>query len=109
MTPERWRQVEEIFQAALDRDPLSRVAFLDVACGGDAELRREVESLLSAHHSDDRLLESGALKHAARDLAGDMPRLSSGKRLGAYELIEQIGAGGMGEVWSTLDPPLRPP
>jgi hypothetical protein len=43
---------------------LSRAAFLDAACAGDAELRREVESLLRADHSDDRLLESSALKHA---------------------------------------------
>jgi serine/threonine protein kinase len=107
MTPERWRQVDEIFQAALDRDALTRAAFLDRMCAGDAELRREVESLLGAHHAGDKVLESDALKQAARDLAGDMPRLSPGQRLGAYELIEQIGTGGMGEVWRALDPPLR--
>ena len=107
MTPERWRQIEAIFQAALDRDVSAREAYLDQTCAGDPELRREVDSLLSAHQPDDQFLESSALKHAARDLAGDMPRLSAGDRLGGYELIDQIGAGGMGEVWRALDPPLR--
>jgi hypothetical protein len=75
MTPKRWRQVEEIFQAALDRDASTRQAFLDRMCADDAELRREVESLLGAHQPDGGLLVSSALKHVARDLAGDIPRL----------------------------------
>jgi len=107
MTPERWREVERIFHGALDRDPSMRSAYLDAACAGDADLRHDVDSLLGAHDSDERVLESSALKHAARDLARDAPRLSPGQRLGAYELIERIGAGGMGEVWRALDPPLR--
>ena len=67
MTPERWQEVERIYQAALDHDPSARSAFLDEACAGDAELRREVESLLDAHKPDDRFLESPALD-------GDCPR-----------------------------------
>jgi eukaryotic-like serine/threonine-protein kinase len=105
MTPERWRNVERIFQAALDREASERSAFLDDACAGDAELRREVESLL-AHRPDDRSWESGALKEAARTLADEAPQAARGQRLGSYELIERIGAGGMGEVWRALDPAL---
>jgi predicted RNA-binding Zn-ribbon protein involved in translation (DUF1610 family) len=48
MTPERWKQIEEVFQAALEREADQRAAFLDKACAGDAELREEVESLLEA-------------------------------------------------------------
>ena len=66
MTPERWREVERIFQAVLDREASERSAFLDDACAGDAELRHEVESLLDGHRPDDRFWESGALKKAAR-------------------------------------------
>jgi hypothetical protein len=46
MTPERWREVEELFQSAMDREPGACSAYLDRACGADRELRREVESLL---------------------------------------------------------------
>ena len=107
MTPERWKQVEAIYQAALDFDEAARPAFLAEACGADEGLRHEVESLLEAHRSEDRFLESGALNIAARGLAARMPRASAGQRLGAYQLIELLGAGGMGEVWRALDPGLR--
>lgn len=46
MDPERWRQVEEVYHAALEREPKARAAFLDTACGSDRQLRREVESLI---------------------------------------------------------------
>ena len=42
MKPERWRQIETVCQQALTRAPEARAAFLDEACAGDAELRREV-------------------------------------------------------------------
>ncbi|HEX8687120.1 MAG TPA: hypothetical protein VF654_11480, partial [Pyrinomonadaceae bacterium] len=58
MTPERWQQIEEIFEAAAERDPRERRAFLDAACGGDAELRREVESLLAHQQPTGNLIST---------------------------------------------------
>lgn len=107
MTPARWKEVEPIYQAALDRDAAARPAFLAKACAGDDDLRRDVESLLEAHGPQDRFLESGALNVVARELAMHAPRAAAGQRLGAYELVEFLGAGSMGEVWRALDPGLR--
>ncbi|MEW6213135.1 MAG: hypothetical protein AB1631_32860, partial [Acidobacteriota bacterium] len=49
MKPERWKQIDEILEAAIDLGPARRDAFLDRACAGDEELRKEIESLLAAH------------------------------------------------------------
>ena len=48
MSPERWQQIEVLFQAAVERLPQERPAFLAQACDGDERLRREVEALLAA-------------------------------------------------------------
>src|SRR5262245_19095917 len=61
MTPERWRQVDQLLQAALSRPLAERAAFLAEACAGDEDLRREVSSLLPFHltsHQDDDFLEA---------------------------------------------------
>lgn len=52
MKAERWRQIERLYHAALEREPDERAAFLDEACAGDDELRREVESLLRKRFRD---------------------------------------------------------
>ena len=49
MRAERWREIDRLFDAALERAPAERAAFLAAACAGDDELRREVESLLTAY------------------------------------------------------------
>jgi Tol biopolymer transport system component len=103
MTPERWRQVEEIFHAALTRRGSDRAAFLASACGGDAGLRREVESLLAQHASNDGVLDGQAVVAAAQIVSDIGASMLTGRRLGPYQLHDRIGIGGMGEVYRARD------
>jgi serine/threonine-protein kinase len=96
MEPERWRQVEEVFQAALECDPGQRSAFLDSACEGDTLLREEVESLLASHH-DHQFTEASAFEEGIQLLERDQSL--SGRRIGPYRVIREIGEGGMGAVY----------
>jgi len=97
MQAERWRQIDAVFQSAVDCAPENRPAFLDFACGGDAELRREVESLLNSH--DPGWTESSAWKDAFRVLESRDAKLSEGRRIGAYRVLRELGRGGMGSVY----------
>jgi eukaryotic-like serine/threonine-protein kinase len=101
MTPERWRQVEEIFHAALLRRESERVAFLVHACASDLALRREVEALLAQQASG--FLEGPAVASAASTVSDAGDSLLTGRRLGAYQVHARIGVGGMGEVYRARD------
>jgi len=94
MTPERWQQVRGIFDQATSLPATERPAYLDQACTADPDLRREVDSLLLAHH------EAGTefLNTPAINLSRPAPS-RVGRRIGAYNIIEEIGRGGMGEVY----------
>ena len=107
MTPERWSQIERVCQGALDCAPDDRTTFLDRECGGDAELRREVESLLAQQRESEHLLEAPAWQ-AAASAFGDAPalpppRLERGHRLGPFEIDRLVAIGGMGEVYRARD------
>src|SRR5262245_2912262 len=93
MTPERWRQIEEIFQTVIERPPDERKSLLTQYCGGDAELRHEVESLLDHQVADAFIQEP--IKGAAQSLSDDL----IGHRLGAYQVARLVGRGGMGAVY----------
>jgi serine/threonine-protein kinase len=98
---ERWQQIESLFQEALQRDPAEREAWLREACNGDSGLQRDVVSLLVNHHEADEF-EPWAAAAAAQLIAGSAS-LEAGQRLGPYEIIEPIGAGGMGRVYRARD------
>ncbi len=109
MIPTRWRRVTELVQAAIERPPGERAAYVSDACGADSELRREVESLLSAHGRAADFLERPAHPsslpadvHPAAERFADW-RFAIGAHLGHFEIIGRVGAGGMGEVYRASD------
>jgi eukaryotic-like serine/threonine-protein kinase len=102
-SPERWATVERLYHAALARAADTRAEFLADACAGDQELRRQVESLLAQDVSADAGLTRGAVV-AAAGLVSDVGRsVLTGRRLGAYQILAPLGAGGMGEVYRARD------
>jgi serine/threonine protein kinase/tetratricopeptide (TPR) repeat protein len=107
--PERWRQIERICHAALERPPHEREAFLEGECRGDEDLRIEVQSLLNRAASAEDFLGEPAAAVAARSMTGREASELTGRRLGVYELQEMIGAGGMGVIYRALDTRLKRP
>jgi serine/threonine protein kinase/Tfp pilus assembly protein PilF len=85
--PEHWQQVKMLLEGALERRAGERAAYLDRACGDDPELRREVESLLAAEDEAGSFIEKPVF--SLRDHRTE-PSLT-GRRLGAYRLLEEIG------------------
>jgi serine/threonine protein kinase len=104
LTPERWAQIRQIFDGALERSEVDRAAYLRVVCARDDELRREVESLLLSHDSAGDFLDKPAASLSSTtqtfiSTGVDLQEYPPGHRVGAYELQKCIGRGGMGSVW----------
>ncbi|MFL6279143.1 MAG: protein kinase domain-containing protein, partial [Vicinamibacterales bacterium] len=99
---ERRQRIDDLCDAALDRRAEERSAFVAAECKDDHVLRREVESLLAHAPTADTFLETAVTAIAAKMFADDRPALI-GRRLGTYEIISFLGAGGMGEVYRARD------
>ncbi len=103
MSSDRWSKIEEIYHAALKLEENRRASFLDQACQGDEELRREVESLLASDAKAADFIESPAVELLARAMTDvDLSSLI-GRQLGIYQILSPLGAGGMGEVYRARD------
>jgi serine/threonine protein kinase/tetratricopeptide (TPR) repeat protein len=101
-SPERWRRIEELLDAALELPPDERAALLDRACADDLALREALERLLRAHARTGDFLETAAADFAAPflpDLSKLGAPLVAGTRVGPYRVVREIGRGGMGAVY----------
>ena len=118
MSNDRWSRISRVCQEALNRDAAERASFLESACGGDLDLRREVEALLAQEARADGFLstppwdsakaggagpDTPAGRRVVVDQADARPPLGAGTHVGHYEVIDFIGAGGMGEVYRARD------
>ena len=109
--PQRWTRIQEVLHAALEEAPENREGFLRDACGDDADLRREVTSLLEALESGGGLgaLETEAMSDPAFPVAPTAPSLEEQLEklksvlAGRYDIVEPIGAGGMAVVYLAED------
>jgi serine/threonine protein kinase len=104
MIPERWQQVKRLFHEACERAPEERAGFLDSACDGDVELRREIESLLAVHERAGDFMQQPAMNVAQAGGSGDAEaEIEAGRMINHYRVERRIGAGGMGEVYLAHD------
>ncbi len=114
MSPERWKQIEEVFQTALDLPAGERVKYVNESCAGDEELRVQVEGLIAQHDEAGDFIEApafltGGLRASAEWQASDETNISEdyadpsiGRRLGQYRIVREIGRGGMGAVYEAV-------
>src|SRR4030095_5376577 len=114
MSPERWREIEEVFQAAVELPPTERAPYLNDRCGNDVELKNEVMKLLASDDSaadfievpiwtDNRFLNTSVRRELSssidREFNGGDHDNFLGKEVGVYKPTKEIGRGGMGAVY----------
>ena len=99
MTPERWKEVEAVFEHALELPINERTAFVQKSSNGDDELRREVESLLESHAQAGSFIDKRSLFFSDEEVGEKSEILSPGELIGLYRILREIGCGGMGAVY----------
>jgi serine/threonine protein kinase len=97
MNPERWLQIEQIFHEALELDEEARQRFLHERCQGDTELYLEVLSMLAADNPQASVIEPAVAQAAVR--WQESQGSAAGRRIGPYQVVRELGRGGMGAVY----------
>ena len=95
MTPDRWRQVEDLCHAVLTRPPDERTSFLAAACAGDRDLQHDVESLLAGESSAEAFMNVPAAALAGSGVLEQPTNQLVGQRFGSYTIRALLGVGGM--------------
>src|SRR5262245_57946357 len=107
MNPEALQRIESVYNEALPLSPAERKAFLDRACGNDADLRNEVESLLACEKEAESYLDKPAFEDIAESLSKGGADILVDRMVGRYHLLSLVGRGGMAEVYCAVDTKLN--
>lgn len=100
MSPEKWHEISQIFNTALELKSLDRKIYLDEMCGDDLIFRQEIENLLKANDEKDSFIDSPKIGFTA---GSNHLSLSPNDKISSFQIIKLIGSGGMGEVYLAKD------